>query len=501
MIRYGKFAISLLVVFVVLVLSLIAPVLASAADENCFSIVVGKNVSADGYVIMAHNEDDWPPQVVNHTKVSARTHEPGAMITLTKGGQLPQVVNTLGYLWSEMPGFLFSDSYLNERGVCICSDACLSREDNPDLTDGGISYYLRRLVAERATTAREGVLLAGRLVEQFGYDGSGRTYVISDPNEGWLMSVVNGKHWVAKRVPDDEVALIANSYTIHEVDLSDTDNYLASEDIISYAIGRGWYNPVSESSFDFARVYSDPEVAIHPTNIGRQWSAINQVAADPPAYGDPLPFSVKPKKNMTPGHVMAILADHYENTGLYEVDSVGNPHQRSFRPICRYDTQTSFVAQLRGDLPADIGLVYWCAIGSPCASIYVPFYYGINEFPSAYRNDHEIASHEEYLEILDRPVGSGLDNAFWTFSRIRNLVAADYARLAPSLRANLDELQAKAIAEQATFETAALDFYKVDKNAMTAMFESLAVGYYKRTVEKATEILESSSIERVEETK
>jgi hypothetical protein len=33
---------------------------------GCFSIVAGKEVSVDGYVIMAHNEDDTAPQSVNH---------------------------------------------------------------------------------------------------------------------------------------------------------------------------------------------------------------------------------------------------------------------------------------------------------------------------------------------------------------------------------------------------------------------------------------------------
>ena len=38
-----------------------AGILAGQATEqnnNCYSIVVGKDVSADGWVIMAHNEDD-----------------------------------------------------------------------------------------------------------------------------------------------------------------------------------------------------------------------------------------------------------------------------------------------------------------------------------------------------------------------------------------------------------------------------------------------------------
>jgi hypothetical protein len=50
------------VLFIVEVM-ILAP---AAIGEGCFTIVAGKDGSADGYVIMAHNEDDGPPQVVNY---------------------------------------------------------------------------------------------------------------------------------------------------------------------------------------------------------------------------------------------------------------------------------------------------------------------------------------------------------------------------------------------------------------------------------------------------
>ena len=201
----------------------------AARCEGCFSIVVGKEASVDGYVIIAHNEDDFPPQIVNHHKIPRKKHSPGEKVKLLNGGRLAQAEQTWAYIWSEMPGMLFSDSYINEWGVSVTSDNCPSREDKPQITNGGIGYMLRHLVAERAKTAREGVLLAGSLVERFGYIDSGRTYIICDPDEGWLFCVVNGKHWLAQRVGNDQVAMVANTYTVHQVDLSDRDNFLASK--------------------------------------------------------------------------------------------------------------------------------------------------------------------------------------------------------------------------------------------------------------------------------
>ncbi|MHC4230198.1 MAG: C69 family dipeptidase, partial [Planctomycetota bacterium] len=69
------------------------PVLAlipAATVDACFSIVVGKNASADGYVIMAHNEDDGSPQIVNHHKVPRRKYSPDDKVILRNGGELDQ---------------------------------------------------------------------------------------------------------------------------------------------------------------------------------------------------------------------------------------------------------------------------------------------------------------------------------------------------------------------------------------------------------------------------
>ena len=209
---------------------------------NCFSVIAGKNATADGSVMFAHNEDDWGDRMVNFYKVPRADHQHGEMITMETGAKLQQATQTWSYLWLEMPEMSFSDSYMNEWGVTIASDACSSREEEGELTDGGIGYWLRRAMAERAKSAREAVKIGGALVSQFGYASSGRTYCIADTKEAWMLSVVNGKHWVAKRIPDDEVAIIPNYYTITTIDLKDTLNYYGSADLVDYAVKKKWYN-------------------------------------------------------------------------------------------------------------------------------------------------------------------------------------------------------------------------------------------------------------------
>ncbi len=435
---------------------------------GCFSVVVGKNASADGWVIMAHNEDDYIPQVVIHHKVPRESYAPDAVVQLDNGGTIAQVPQTWSYIWSEMPGLLFSDSYLNEWGVCIASNACPSREDQPKLTDGGITSMLRKLVAQRAKSARQGVHIAGDFVRQFGYAASGRTYIISDPNEGWLFSVVNGQHWVAQRVPDDQVAIIANTYSVHKVRLADTVNYLGSTDIVEYAIIRQWYDPKTDGEFDFAKVYANPADAVDPRNIGRQWDGMRNAALNPPAYSETLPFAVIPEQKLGARDVMRLMRSHYEQTDLFAADlTTGCPHTNETTPICRQDTQTSFVAQLRGNMPGEIGLVYWVTLSSPCASCYIPFHFGLETFPKNYSGPSIQPDEAGYKELIAKPFEVDEANAFQTFTAFRHHIEQRYTDLGSVVRHAFDEVENGAFAHQPEVESAAME--ELQKNRMKAV--------------------------------
>ncbi len=456
------------------------------ADQNCFSIVVGKDASADGWVIMGHNEDDSAPQAVNHRKVPPRRDAGPETVTLYNGGQITLSGDRWGYFQAELPGMLFSDSYLNEKGVCITSDQCPSREDQPELTDGGITKELRRLVAQQAATAREGVKIAGRLVERFGYGSLGRTYIISDPYEGWLFAVVNGKRWIARRVPDDEVAVIANTYSIHEVDLSDTLNFLASADIVSYAEERGWYDARRDGEFDFAATYALYHTAEDSNNLCRQWAGLNCFAADSVPFSQNLPFSVSPAGKVSAADVMRALRNHYEGTPLAQaVQSPADAHKNRISTICNRNTMTSFVVQLRGDMPADIGSVYWVALAPPCASVYVPFHFGISGFPEGYYTDDKRPSIEEFERHTLTPFKADPGEAFWTFSNF----FSHFDRVTFSGIGFLRAVEENAFARQDSVEKAALKHYNEGETRYREILETYSTDVYNRALKALTRAL------------
>jgi dipeptidase len=372
-------------------------------EFNCFTILAGKDATSDGSVMLAHNEDDYGDQIVNWYKVPAMTHQKGEIISMKNGGVLPQAEKTWGYLWLEIPGMEFSDSYMNEWGVTIGSDQCISKEKNPEFTDGAVGYELREAMASRAKTARQAVKIGGALIEKFGYASSGRTYCIADAKEAWMMSVVNGKHWVAQRIPDDEVAIIPNYYTITKVNLIDTMNYYGSSDLVSYALKNHWYDPDKEGEFNFRKAYGDPENLSNMGNLVRHWSAINLIAEQKYTVDGGFPFSFKPKQKVTLNLLFAILRNHNEGSEYDESKgyTLSSPHGH-VRAICSPATQYGFVAQLRSDLPKEVAFVLWLAPFRPCVQPFIPWYFGIKEIPKGFTvGDYQEARKNQFIEIGD----------------------------------------------------------------------------------------------------
>ncbi len=350
----------------------------TAQQIECYTIAVGKKASATGHVLVAHNEDDYGNLIVNIHRVP-RIHQKSKVYTLVNGDTIPQKEYTFGYLWFETTQQNFGDMLVNDNGVAICSNACRSREDT---ATGILTYDFRRLVAQRALNARHAVMVAGELIEKYGYGSSGRTYCFADSNEVWLMAVVKGRHWVAQRVPDTAVAIVPNYYTIGEVNLKDKQNFMSSPDLIDYAIKRGWYDTTSGKPFNFRLAYSDQANLYAPWNIPRHWSGINQLADREYSLYPTLPFAFKPYKKMDKHDLMGVLSSHYEGTDFETHRELHpNPHKALVSRICNTGTKFSAVVEYSGNIKNTI--VWWAPL-NPCINPYIPIALSIAMPPKEY---------------------------------------------------------------------------------------------------------------------
>jgi len=108
---------------------------------------------------------------------------------------------------------------------------------------------------QRAKTAREAIKVMTGLAEKYGYGDGGETLLVIDKNEGWIFDICGpgplwtpesrkpGAIWVAQRVPDDCITVVANRTRIGTIDWDDKENFMYSSNIKSFAQEMGWWKP------------------------------------------------------------------------------------------------------------------------------------------------------------------------------------------------------------------------------------------------------------------
>ena len=407
----------------------------------CTCVVVGKDASATGRVIVGHNEDDPGRAVVARHLVPpsdkdgfTRAFEPCSSSVKVSGP-------TLGYIWSQVrtvPGQSGADCYLNEKGVFIASDSCRhSRLDNePDLVGGGIVYALRTVLAAKAVSARDGVAIATDLLDRYGYGNTGRCYTIADKDEAWMLQVVMGKHYCARRIDDDQVAFIPNHYTIDRAIVGDP-RFVISPGLVELARSKGWLVG-DEKEFDFAATYQDIDSRDRPGNTFRHEHGLSRITGET-WQGRALPFSVKPKGPMGVSDVMDILREHYHGTedDVRDKDSL-SPHHTSVRRICTGTTLESLVVRFR-DRPELNTL--WTATGRPCASPFVPWYGGVlGMHKEQFVEDPNLAL-ERHFSLKQSDLDHDPELAWWAVQDLQSLLDGQYDREIEKVRAHIDQVE------------------------------------------------------------
>ncbi len=476
---------ALIILCLFLALAFLSPTV-ERRDDNCFTVLVGKGASADGSVMIGHNEDDRGDIIVNLRKIPPRDYGAPQRVSLGKGGYFETDGRTNGFLWIEATTQEFADSFINDQGVVITSDSCPSKETKDDLTDGGIGYLLRRIVAEEASSAREGVRIAGDLIEKFGYRASGRTYMILDRKEAWMLAAIRGRHWFSQRIPDDEAAVIPNHYTIRHIRSDDADHFMGSADIVEYARANGWYDEAREGPFDFKKAFARPSRrdSVSDGNTLRHWRGLNLLGGREWEISDDYPFSTKPGKKVTPASLMTILRDHYEGTEYDATDGyrTGSPNSTKFRTICTASTINSFVVSLGGNRPEPISTSIWLAFGKPDTTVYLPLYYGVESLPQGAGMGPGTHSHELFTKqhFDDTELRAAKDTLLHTkVLALEKAAEADYGPMRKTLEKELLPVEQEFIQSRPEFEADFTALYAKDENKALKMLTAYVLAAFE----------------------
>ncbi|HCK98565.1 MAG TPA: peptidase C69, partial [Candidatus Marinimicrobia bacterium] len=277
--------------------------------DGCTSITVGKKASADGSVVTSHTCDSHRTRSWLDI-TPAKKHRKGDLATIVKRapydslamptykhdvvGEIPQVEYTHSFINTAYP-------CMNEKQLAIGESTFGGRESLHESDKNMIDcQQLVRLMLERCSTAREAIQLSGDLLKKYGWSDEGECLTIADTKEVWHFEIVGpgkgnrGAVWVARRVPDDHISVNANGSRIRQIDLSDPDYFMASDNIFQVAQDSGWWNPAN-GPFEFVYAYA-PESRQSYAARRREWRGFDLGA---PALGmhsdsEKYSFFVKP---------------------------------------------------------------------------------------------------------------------------------------------------------------------------------------------------------------
>jgi dipeptidase len=469
-------------------------------NDKCTVIIVGKKASTDGSVISTHTCDcgvcDWTWRYV-----PPADHEEGAKrkiywfpqfeTTPPDEGlrwddldskfndlEIPQVKHTYGYLHGMF-------GYMNDNQVAIGESTIGNRKqmDNKTPTPKFDITMLTLIAMERAKTARHAIKIMGELAEKYGYGNtdSGEMLAVSDPNEVWIFEIMpvgplwtpeiemSGAIWCAQRVPDDHVSVCPNESSIGEINIKDKDYFMASENVISYAVDNGLYDPDSGKPFNWKRTYSPSEESATSSNgfNGRLWRFFDLVAPSkkfsPDTPNMDFPFSIKPEKKYSVGDVLDMLRDKFDGTEFWTAKGLqGGPFENPNRlpygfkldgkkynlPRCIGVNRAEYITviQCRDWLPNPIGGLVWIGFGGQDTDCFMPFYQGVNRIPRSF----EIGDHWEF----DRK------SARWAFDYVDFHAQMVYSYAIKDVRKAQEKWEKSAINRTPEIDNKALALYK-----------------------------------------
>ncbi|KAH9110126.1 hypothetical protein AeMF1_015001 [Aphanomyces euteiches] len=478
-----------------------------AGIEACTVIGVTNKATQDGSSLLAHTDDAGGGAAdIRLVNVPAADHAPGSMRAVYNfAGGYPRLTSKdrgplyvpvgdqtlqepLGYIPQVQHTYAYFDQdygMMNEVQLSIAESTCSAKTVGwaKDVPYGfnlfGIAE-LSKVALERCNSARCAVKTMGNLAVEYGfysedsgdphspgYMDSAEALAISDKyGEMWVFHVMTGPHnasavWAAQRVPDGHVTAIANAFTIREMNLTDTDSFLASANVVSFAEEMGWHTP--GTSFDFAKVYAWDDLSvvagrILPLYAGRRiWRIFDSFA--PSLELDSrlgfqvnqvtYPFSVPVDAPVTLPRLFDLLGDHYEGTPYDMTKGLGaGPFRAPIRydgpfydveggwerPIAMFRTMFSFVLQIQPpskSLPDHLSGTVWYAQDSPHGSVFVPFSCGQTKLPTSYVTGNQSVFNTE--------------SAWWAFNFVNQWSMLRWNVINAEVRSVMVEMQASAL--------------------------------------------------------
>lgn len=533
---------------VVLSAALLAGVSITGAGA-CTSLYVGSELTQNGSTYFGRGEDIGEHYDKVFQVIDAADHEEGEVYEDAYGFTMPWPAHTYRYTYVRdsleygenitddddnvlIPAY--AQAGINELGVSVT--ATVSTIYDNDFLDGfdapeerGIcEISIAGVILQEATSARHGVEILAAVLDEYGAGddyGYYNSILIGDTEEVWNFQIVSAHNYVAVRLPADKVSINPNIVTMGEVDVSDEENVVASEGLISLPLEKGFlvssqYDPENYSGEAITKIniretygtddgdgqytryfqgvnYLNPELfkTLDTETLdgdGKMGSA---------ELGGPISYLFQPASSLSTYEVLRFFATRGEGMGVYDsnnadtdVWAIGNEHQAEVH-----------VFEIRSDsgLPAELATVEWLAMNRSEFSVYLPFYSALltdtsevyqcewtnddGEDWNYYNPDEDM---ELFGDLVNEPSALPENSIFWAFSALNDLCDNDRVRYGAAVKEFWADYQQALIDQQADVDAYMRKLYNADPAKAEEAATELGKAIAEETFAYAWQLLE-----------
>lgn len=437
--------------------------------QACSGFIIGKGLTTDGSILYGRTEDyPYPPDNGAHNKnyivVPAASYAEGEMLVdETFGFTAPHLANEFKY--TSTPDAARGDGSngnygahgFNEKGVSMTATVTAIPNAkvlavDPLVEAGGLGEpILIDYVLPRVTSAREGVELIAKTIDEKG-SAEGNIVIIADKNEVWYMEILSGHQYVAIKFPEDKYAIFANTYYLGHVDLTDTENVIASERVEEVAKQADNYVTV-DGQFHIAKSYGPATYA--EADRSRVYAGIKLMdPASPVTYEDAvydlLRQPTDSSRHFSLQDTFALQRNRFEHLPEFRPDDEAGKvkqgdngaNDQAADATYKYalgneNVIDAHVYQINSSLPSAFGGTVWLGLAQTRNTPYVSFYGIVTDTYEAFKN---------------RSASYDTNSWYWTVQNIDKMAISHPELFGTSIQEKWIALEKEWIAAQAALD-------------------------------------------------
>lgn len=489
----------------------------------CCGLYVGSQQSENGSTYVGRSEDIGKLYDKVFEVRPAADHAEGEMYEDTYGFSMPYPSHTYRYTVLrdsieqgesvvDEDGNLVREAYgevgMNEKGVSVSATVSTSYNANAKaadpLVDTGIcEISLTSVILMSADSARDGVEKLAAIIDTYG-SGECNSFTISDANEVWDFETLSGHQYVAMKMPDDKVSVNPNMVVMNEIDVSDTENVVASANLISLPLENNFLVSSQQGTvaddqitkIDIQKTYGSEDFG--NGQYIRYWQGVNylneelsqsvSVERDGEAAPEgPFNMLFEADHQLTTYEVLRLLACRGEGTE-YAADN--NPEKNPNGTAIGNERQAEcHVFEIRSDMPEALATIQWQTMSRAEFSVYLPYYSNLLTDTSDIFQTEYSPSIKDIEEVLDDEDFPAETSAYWVFTAINDLCDNDRERYGANVKLYWENYQKALIEQQEAVDESMTALYEKNPELAEQAATALAKGVSEEAFANAKTIL------------